>query len=247
MRLLKLEDNGDFSLTEYWGNDVPKYAILSHTWGPNGEEFTFQDLKGSTGKSKPGYDKIRFCGKRAAKDNIHYFWVDSCCIDKSSSAELSEAINSMFRWYQAAERCYVYLSDVSINTSDRHCESSRRWKLDFKMSRWFTRGWTLQELLAPALVEFFSKEEERLGDKQSLGQTLHEITRIPIKILQGEPLSDCSVTERFSWAANRQTTRAEDEAYCLLGIFGVHFPLIYGEGRFSAMKRLLNEVEGPAM
>jgi hypothetical protein len=247
MRLLKLEENGHFSLAEYSGNDVPKYAILSHTWGPNSEEVTFQDLKDSTGKSKPGYDKIRFCGKRAAKDNIHYFWVDSCCIDKSSSAELSEAINSMFCWYQDAERCYVYLSDVSINASDRHCESSRRWKLDFKTSRWFTRGWTLQELLAPASVEFLTNEEERLGDKQSLGQTLHEITGIPTKILQGGPLSDYSVTERFSWATKRQTTRPEDEAYCLLGIFGIYLPLIYGEGRFSAMKRLLNEVEGPAM
>ena len=247
MRLLKLEDNGHFILTEYSGNDVPKYAILSHTWGSDSEEVTFQDLKDGTGKNKHGYRKIHFCGKQAAKDTLHHFWVDSCCIDKSSSAELSEAINSMFRWYQEAERCYVYLSDVLNNTSNGHTESSRRWKPAFKKSRWFTRGWTLQELLAPESVEFFSKEGERLGDKQSLGQTLHEITRIPTKILQGGPLSDFSVTERFSWAANRQTKCAEDEAYCLLGMFGVHLPLVYGEGRFSAMKRLLNEVEGPPM
>jgi hypothetical protein len=194
---------------------------------------------------RAGYNKIMFCAKQAQCDGLRYFWVDTCCINKSSSAELSEAINSMFRWYQNADKCYVYLQDVSNDTPDD--ESLKRWKPAFKRSRWFERGWTLQELIAPTSVEFFSREGEKLGDKQSLLQTLHEITGILTTIFQGGPLSDCNMTDRFSWAANRRTTRAEDEAYCLLGIFGVHFPLIYGEGRFSAMKRLLNEVEGPAM
>ena len=117
MRLLRLEDNGEFSQVEFFGNNIPPYAVLSHTWGADDEEVTLKDLVDGVGKSKAGYSKIRFCGNRAAKDGLQYFWVDTCCIDKSSSAELSEAINSMFRWYQDAARCYVYLSDISVSGS----------------------------------------------------------------------------------------------------------------------------------
>ena len=140
MRLLRLEDDGEFSLVEFFDKNIPCYAVLSHTWGPDDEEVTFNDLVNGAGKSKAGYCKIHFCRKQAAKDGLQFFWVDTCCIDKSSSAELSEAINSMFRWYQDAARCYVYLSDVSVSTSDGDDEFSRRWKLAFKKSRWFTRG-----------------------------------------------------------------------------------------------------------
>ena len=233
MRLLKLENNSEFSLTEFISNETPRYAILSHTWGADGEELTFQDLINGTGESKAGHKKIRFCGKQASKDGLQYFWVDTVCIDKSSSAELTEAINSMFRWYQDAARCYVYLSDVSV----------RRWKPAFKKSRWFTRGWTLQELIAPASVEFFSKEENRLGNKQSLEQSLHEITGIAIQALRGSPLSHFSVDERMSWAAKRQTKREEDAAYSLLGIFNIHMPLIYGEKRQKALNRLQKTIK----
>ncbi|KAI9775928.1 MAG: hypothetical protein M1839_000717 [Geoglossum umbratile] len=243
MRLLRLENDGEFSLVEFIGKNIPCYAILSHTWGSDDEELTFNDLVNGTGKSKAGYRKIRFCGKQAANDGLQFFWVDTCCIDKSSSAELSEAINSMFHWYQDAARCYVYLSDVSVSTSDGDDEFSRRWKPAFKKSRWFTRGWTLQELIAPTSVEFFSKEKQRLGDKQSLEQTLHEITGIAIEALRGSPLSHFSVDERMSWAANRQTKREEDKAYSLLGIFEIHMPLIYGEGREKALIRLQKEIK----
>src|ERR1700729_3419722 len=109
MHLLKLQDDGELSLAEFVGNDIPPYAILSHTWGEDHEEVTFKNIVEGTGKSKAGYAKIRFCGKQATKDGLQYFWVDTCCINKSSSAELSEAINSMFHWYQDAARCYVYL------------------------------------------------------------------------------------------------------------------------------------------
>src|SRR2546421_11180354 len=108
MRLLKLNDGGEFSLTEFVGDNIPRYAILSHTWGADGDEVTFKDLMKGTGEGKAGYQKIRFCGKQAAADDLQYFWVDTCCIDKSSSAEISEAINSMFRWYHDAAKCYVY-------------------------------------------------------------------------------------------------------------------------------------------
>ncbi|KAH8592574.1 hypothetical protein B0O99DRAFT_548496, partial [Bisporella sp. PMI_857] len=243
MRLLQTEEGGGFSLIEHVGDNIPRYAILSHTWGADDEEVSFKDLVEGVGKSKAGYKKIRFCATQAASDGLPFFWVDTCCIDKSSSAELAEAINSMFRWYQDAARCYVYLSDVSVSTSDGDGEFSRRWKSSFKKSRWFTRGWTLQELVAPTSVEFFSEEEQRLGDKQSLEQTLHEITGIAIQALRGSPLSHFNVDDRMSWAANRQTKREEDAAYSLLGIFDIHMPLIYGEGRKKASIRLRKKIE----
>ncbi|KAF1963968.1 HET-domain-containing protein [Bimuria novae-zelandiae CBS 107.79] len=248
MRLLQYTPDGSLSLTEDFTSDekVPRYAILSHRW-QDGHEVTFDDLMTGNEKDKAGYDKILFCARQAQRDGLDYCWVDTCCIDKSSSAELSEAINSMFRWYQKAQKCYVYLSDVSNFTADGDGELSWRWKPAFKQSQWFTRGWTLQELIAPKSVEFLSKEGDLLGSKETLKLLLHEITGIPVKALQGQPLSDHSVTERFSWAANRHTTRPEDESYCLFGIFGIHLPVIYGEGRLSAMKRLLNEIEGPPM
>ena len=238
MRLLQFNDHGEFSLTDNLINNVPPYAILSHTWGEDTDEVTFKDLIGGINKSKPGYKKIQFCGEQARRDGLQYFWVDTCCIDKSSSAELTEAINSMFRWYQKASKCYVYLSDLSIHDYDKsdHSSQSALWK-----SKWYTRGWTLQELIAPPSVEFFSLEGERLGDKRSMEKQIHEITEIAIQALRGDPLSDFSVPERLSWAANRETTREEDKAYCLLGIFGIHMPLIYGEGK-KAFIRLHEEI-----
>jgi hypothetical protein len=156
-------------------------------------------------------------------------WVDTCCIDKSSSAELQEAITSMFDWYRNAVRCYVYLSDVTATQVDPTYDSLL-WKSAFRKSRWFTRGWILQELLAPALVEFFSLEGKRLGDKKSLEALIHDITGIPHRALQGDSMSNFSVAERLSWAEYRQTQRKEDRAYCLLGLFSVFMLLIYGEG-----------------
>ena len=238
MRLLILEARGEFSLTEFSGNKIPPYAILSHTWGDDGEEVTFDDLRDNTGKNKAGYAKIKFCREQAAIDDLQYFWVDTCCIDKSSSAELTEAINSMFRWYHEAAKCYVYLSDVSIHDHDKDDHFSQP---AFRNSRWFTRGWTLQELIAPTSVEFFSLEGKRLGDKRSMENQVHEITGIAIQALRGDPLSDFSVADRMSWAAKRETTREEDKAYCLLGIFDIHMPLIYSEGK-KAFIRLNNKI-----
>ncbi|KAF1996946.1 heterokaryon incompatibility [Amniculicola lignicola CBS 123094] len=168
MRLLLRSSTGEFSLTkEFVGDDViPLYAILSHTW-KEGEEVTFQDLKEGTGQDKAGYNKIRFCGQQAERDGLQYFWVDTCCIDKSNQVVLQDAINSMFRWYQNARECYVYLSDVS---------TVKRKEPAFRVSRWFTWGWTLQELLALRLVKFFSCEGNYLGDKTTLVQQIHEIT-----------------------------------------------------------------------
>jgi hypothetical protein len=235
MRLLRLEDDDTFSLVEYFGKDVPPYAILSHTWGADDEEVAFKDLIEGSSQSRNGYRKLIFCGKQARKDGLKFFWVDTCCIDKSSSAELQEALNSMFRWYQMANRCYVYLSDVSTHsvTENSHL---------FQKSRWFTRGWTLQELIAPVSVEFFSIECDRIGDKLSMMEDIHNVTGIPVQVLQGSPLSSFSTDERMSWAEGRQTKREEDAAYSLLGIFDVYMPLIYGEGRDNAVARLERKI-----
>jgi hypothetical protein len=242
MRLLERKHDGTFSLTEDLIDNIPPYAILSHTWGADGE-VTFNDLINQTYEDKAGYAKIQFCGSQAAKDNLQYFWVDTCCIDKSSSAVLTEAITSMFRWYASAAKCYVYLSDVSTcKAKKRNRRSRATWKSAFRKSRWFTRGWTLQELLAPSPVEFFSSEGERLGDKLTMEQQIYEITGIPIKALRGTSLSEFSVTERMSWTAKRNTTRKEDKAYCLLGLFDIYIPLIYGEGD-NALIRLEEEID----
>ncbi|KAH8767807.1 kinesin light chain [Hyaloscypha sp. PMI_1271] len=241
MRLLE-HKNGEFSLTEDFGNET-RFAILSHTWGA--EEVTFRDLTDGTGKGKAGYRKLQFCGEQARRDGLQYFWVDTCCIDKSNSTELQEAINSMFHWYRNAAKCYVYLPDVSKSACDADDKPNQPyWQSTFQKSRWFTRGWTLQELIAPASVEFFSEEGELLGNKASLERHICEITGIPVKALRGaSSLSDFSVTERIAWSENRETTRKEDIAYSLLGIFDVNMPLIYGEGREKALGRLREEID----
>ncbi|KAM0169111.1 hypothetical protein ACHAPF_010297 [Botrytis cinerea] len=246
MRLLQYSDTGRFTLTKDFigGDQIPPYAILSHTWGPNEEEVTFEDILNGTGEVKPGYEKIRFCGEQAKQDGLLYFWIDTCCINKSNDAELSRSINSMFRWYRNAARCYVYLSDVSgCSVSGNHKCISRLWESDFRKSKWFTRGWTLQELLAPVSVEFFSRERGRLGDKSSLIIQISEITNIPRTALEGHPLSQFSVEERLQWIQHRQTTLEEDKAYSLLGIFDVYILPIYKEGLASAHARLLDEFQ----
>jgi NACHT domain/Heterokaryon incompatibility protein (HET) len=244
MRLLKLNSRSEFTLTtDIITGDTP-YAILSHTWGADEDEVTFDDLQKESGQSKAGYAKIQFCGEQARKDGLQYFWVDSCCIKRSSDSELSESINSMFRWYQGASRCYVYIGDVSTTKRKRGDENAQdAWKQAFRDSRWFTRGWTLQELLAPRSVEFFSKDGHRLGDKQSLDQLIHEITGIPILALRVTSFSQFSAEHKFEWAENRKTTREEDWAYSLLGIFEVSMSVIYGEGRAKAIRRLKREIE----
>jgi Heterokaryon incompatibility protein (HET) len=176
MRLLKVDPTGGFSLTkDLPDNEALKYAILSHTWHQdNNQKVTSEDLNKGTGKGKIGYKKISFCAEQAIQDGIQYIWVDTCCIDKSNNninkaIELQYAINSMFRWYQNAAKCYVYLEDVSVPEVDAGGESHQRlWELSLRKSRWFTRGWTLQELIAPKVVEFFSENWCPLGSKASL-------------------------------------------------------------------------------
>ncbi|KAF2260426.1 TPR-like protein [Lojkania enalia] len=237
MRLLHRNSHGDLTFTDDLHDGIPAYAILSHTWGKDEEEVTFRDMKDGSGRGKKGYKKIKFCGEQAARDGLQYFWVDTCCIDKTNNVELTSAINSMYRWYHGAARCYVYLADVH---ADQPGESST-WEEAFRKSRWFTRGWTLQELIAPRSVEFFSVEGDWLGYKTSLEPLIHNVTKIPVQALRGS-LSEFSVEERITWVDMRITKHGEDMAYCLLGIVNVSLAVIYGEGKAKAIARLKREL-----
>jgi hypothetical protein len=242
MWLLSRSDHGGYRLTEFYDEgDVPPYAILSHRClQPDAAEPTFQDLREGLGQEKLDYRKIVFCGDQAERDGLEYFWVDTCCINKENHTEHQHALRSMFHWYRRSEKCYVYLNDV------RGSDTSiipRSWDSEFHKSSWFTRGWTLQELLAPRSVEFFTYEGARLGSKILLAEQISKITRIPASALNGRTLSQFSREERFGWSRSRETTIPEDRAYSLLGIFGVDMPIAYGEGAGGAIRRLEEAIE----
>jgi hypothetical protein len=244
---MHLVDVRTYKLKSFFTERLPQYAILSHTWGD--EEVTFQEMTGDIGRHKAGFKKIAYACQQALKDGLDWAWVDTCCIDKTSSAELSEAINSMFQWYQASTRCYAYILDYEVEddavkdgTEPSAEESSRVDDDQFRSSRWFTRGWTLQELVAPKTIDFFSRSWKHFGTKATLAAQIESITNIERAfLLHNKALSEASVSKRMSWAASRETTRAEDMAYCLLGIFGINMPLLYGEGR-KAFHRLQTEI-----
>ena len=217
-------------------DDIPEYAILSHTW--DGREMTLQDFNRVDAESLPGFEKVDKCCKLAASRDSEYVWIDTCCIDKNSSAELQEAINSMYRWYKNSAVCFAYLSDVSSNADMTQSTA-------FKESLWFKRGWTLQELIAPRVVEFYGKNDAgvwgEIGTKSSLRSAITEVTGIPVDVLRTGIFQGISVATRMSWASRRKTKRVEDEAYSLMGIFDVHMPMVYGEGK-RAFERLQAEI-----
>ncbi|RYP46812.1 hypothetical protein DL768_007017 [Monosporascus sp. mg162] len=235
MRLINVKTS---KFEEFPEHQTPSYAILSHTWGSDVEELTFRDVeKGITKKPGVGSVKLQGCCQQAMKDRVGYIWIDTCCIDKSNLVELNEAINSMFRWYQRASVCYAYLSDVPGGQNPREDGSK------FRTSRWFRRGWTLQELLAPRRLVFYGSKWQRLGAKAKLRTVIQEITGIPQRFLKGGVnIKSASVAQRMSWAAPRQTTKKEDLAYCLLGLFGIAMPMIYGEGGDRAFFRLQEQI-----
>jgi hypothetical protein len=237
-----LLDTSTFELAEFFDSKTPVYAILSHTW--ENEEISFPEMQSAHAatKKKSGYTKIvKFCQLAKAR-GYEYGWVDTCCIDKRNSADLSEAINSMFRYYYNAGECVIYLFDVpGVVGVDA---ASRQQQLDsFRVSRWFTRGWTLQELLAPKERTFFSRDWAVIDDKPSLTDMLTGITNIDTKILRDRTLlSTFCTAERMSWASKRQTTRSEDMAYSLMGLFNINMPVLYGEGAQRAFRRLQEEI-----
>ncbi|PWY94234.1 HET-domain-containing protein [Aspergillus sclerotioniger CBS 115572] len=271
MRLLNVRT---YRLKEYFDSEIPDYAILSHTWGR--DEVTFQDIQAFARSGyqnqvpdKEGFRKIRYACQQAARDNLEYVWVDTCCIDRSSSVELLEAINSMYQWYLRSSKCYVYLTDVprdhpevlpdekvrkvslggrSIVSVKGRSPSHPEAVMDspFARCRWFTRGWTLQELIAPNDLTFYGSGWNFLGTKASLVSLIFVITGIDQQVLQDstdtkESLRSICISQKMSWAATRRTSRIEDAAYCLLGLFDVHMPVLYGEGR-AAFIRLQEEI-----
>jgi hypothetical protein len=256
---MRLINCNTLEMEEYSEADAPPYVIMSHTWGK--DEVTFQEWNSLNREHlstlKPGgFLKIKRCCEvvllgemNAAEATVNHCWIDTCCIDKTSSSELSEAINRMFRWYEKSVACFVYLSDVSLLTIedlDTYISSNSHNKLyeieEFAYSRWWTRGWTLQELIAPDNLYFFNASWQELGNKSDYSVLIHDITDIPEHVLKFQhTFRRCSLARRMSWASHRQTTREEDVAYSLLGIFGVNMPLLYGEGQ-NAFLRLQEEI-----
>lgn len=260
MRLLNVSS---FKLEQFY-SDIPRYAILSHTWGK--DEVTFDEFP-ILARTSRRLSKADRCCRTTKWFGLNYVWIDTFCINKDSSAELSESINSMYRWYQDAVICLAYLSDVE---GDDVGEGS-----SFRKSRWFTRGWTLQELVAPQNMVFLDSEWEIIGWRgtgwyddewgmndgathlmewmevqdaplpRGISTAVCQVTGIGAQYLQTwyrGNINVATVAEKMSWAAKRETTRPEDMAYSLLGIFSISMPLLYGEGGERAFVRLQEEV-----
>ncbi|KAF2704021.1 hypothetical protein K504DRAFT_364982, partial [Pleomassaria siparia CBS 279.74] len=254
MRLLHIEGDAwgavplKISLCDTVGNDTPPYMILSHRW--RDEEVTFSDMTDidtSKLRLKKGYQKVEASCRIALQQGLHYAWVDTCCIDKSSSAELSEAINSMYNWYAESTMCSAYLDDVDDDAGQWWASAG---------SEWFTRGnsprsngWTLQELIAPTYLRFYSRGWMNLGTRAELAQASGVANGITLAsgvardvLLDPSILDTFTIAEKMSWASSRRTTRGEDQAYLLMGLFGVNMPPLYGEGQRRAFRRLQVEI-----
>jgi hypothetical protein len=245
---MRLLDTATLEFHEYFDSETPRYAILSHTWGS--EEVSFRDMETKesqqTNSMKEGYKKIvDFCTKARCR-SFKYGWVDTCCIDKRSSAELSEAINSMYTYYQKAGECYIYLADVKAFSHTKRIRDAWAEQMNqIKACRWLTRGWTLQELIANTNRRIYTSdwsEVVAIGGLPDIHDIISEATTIPKSVLTQLRMEDVSVSDRMSWAAHRQTTRSEDMAYSLMGLFGVNMPVLYGEGGERAFRRLQEEI-----
>lgn len=230
---MRLINTTTLEIKQFSPSYPPPHAILSHTW--DDEEVSFAEIQSdqSAVHTRRGFRKVvNFCSK-ARELGYDYAWMDTCCIDKRNSAELSESINSMYRYYKNAAVCMVYLSDVTVQSNSGEVPKSIR------TSRWLSRGWTLQELIAPAARLFFDATWNLIDDEEVILHEIQEATGIPQSVLQNsnEVVRFCAA-ERMSWASKRQTTREEDTAYCLMGLFDIYMPPIYGEGGENAFRRL---------
>ncbi|KAK7473174.1 hypothetical protein VKT23_001273 [Stygiomarasmius scandens] len=223
-------DTCTFELVEFRKcSIIPPYAILSHRWNPT-EELTCEEFLHPQEETfyKSGYHKIRAaCQKARLDDDIRYIWIDTCCIKRGEHTDVKTNITSMYGYYQNAEVCYAYLVDIPQPAKQ------------FETSEWFERGWTLQELLAPKTVIFFDKYWQRIGDKHELQDSIHRRTSIPLQVLCGEQsIHDINVLIRVSWAIERETTRPQDQAYCLQGLLGASIVPNYNECKWTAFQRL---------
>jgi hypothetical protein len=249
---MRLINTKTLELEVFYDSEIPRYAILSHRW--EGKELTLKELRGSPDQWKgrevslQGFESLSlkarqqvpkvatFCQK-VLSYGLQWAWVDTCCIDKTSSAELSESINSMFRWYRRADICYAYLNDV---VWQRHNEDECR--AQFRKSEWFQRGWTLQELLAPTWIVFHDKHWQDFGNRNTLTHGISLATGITGSFLNDH--TGASAAMKMSWVANRKTSRIEDMAYCLLGLFDINMPMLYGEGEKAFLRLQLEIIKG---
>lgn len=237
---------------------IPPYAILSHRW--IGQEIVFQDFEsvpkaqlrslppanpvpktavGAVSQdSTASVYKIAGACAKARGAGIRHLWIDTVCINKFDSRELSSAINSMFKWYSNAAICYVYLYDVTWDTAANTPDSDR--DQQFRQSKWFTRGWTLQELLAPRQLEFFDRDWRYIGSKHDLVDSIVDATGISRDHLLGD-FRTASTAQKMSWLSRRTTSIVEDRAYCMLGLFDVFLEPRYGQGTEEFM-RLQREI-----
>ena len=261
---MRLLHSTEWRFQEFFDDEIPPYAILSHRWGP--DEVSYQSLQSAIREMEAGGEptlpgkgflKIQKCRQLAATGQYEWVWIDTCCINKESSAELSEAINSMYRWYFNARICYIYLADVQeisappLYKGEPQDEglmlkrARERALEDFKKSEWFSRGWTLQELLAPVSAVFYDTSWRLFNTRDNLAEVIHAITGIEPHLLRGTGrvarIASTSAARKMSWLGSRKTSRVEDMAYCMLGLFNVNMPLLYGEGS-KAFVRLQLEI-----
>jgi hypothetical protein len=230
MRFLRVEfdpdKKGDIRITlcdhaETEGSNV-RYAILSHC--PQKDEVLFADMAdpdraySQETKGKQGFAKLEMCSRIALDHGLQYVWIDTCCIDKNSSAEISEAINSTFRYFAESELCIAYLDDLEDHTKD-----------DYFLSRstWFSESWTLPALVASGDLHYYSHNWKKLGSKASLSRQTSHVSGVTERVLvDPSALASICVSEKMSWAARRTTLRAEDRAYSLMGLFDINMPLL---------------------
>ncbi|KAL1941954.1 hypothetical protein VTO73DRAFT_6484 [Trametes versicolor] len=258
MRLLDISQFPKLKFCEVTDLNKARYAVLSHVWNKEKDEGgfipepTFQEVAEVVLQhygvlpEEPKFDKLRSFCQVAHTHGYKLAWADMCCIDKTSSAEVSEAIASMFYWYRTADVCYAYLKDVPSSVQPLVSP-----EIVLLSSEWFRRGWTLQELIAPRSLIFLSSDWRAFGTKSSLANYIMSITHIPTAVLIHEQsVHSVSVAQRMSWAAGRHTLRPEDQAYCLMGLFGIQIPVMYGEGTYAFIRlqeEILKRIPDPTL
>lgn len=258
-RNMRLLNTKTLDIHEFLPDDIPRYAILSHRWQK--EEVSFKQYtkrhKYPKIKRLKGFTKIEGFCRIARERRMEWAWIDTCCIDSRSSAEVSEAINSMWRWYEDADECYIYLCDVHMEDDNLNVLAQ------VEISEWFDRGWTLQELIAPYCRVFYSSAWKKIGhilgpsfylenfdrddpcgeeSLESFAQLISRLSNVPLLCLLRRNVDFYGIGERISWSVGRSTSRPEDVAYSLMGLLGVNMPLFYGEGMEKAFIRLQLEL-----
>ncbi|KAK6435197.1 hypothetical protein LTR95_008617 [Oleoguttula sp. CCFEE 5521] len=233
---MRLLDTGTYEVGDPQYSITERYAILSHRW--HAKEISYQQLESAEKIARsitlPHFAKIQSACAKAASLGYQWLWIDTCCINKQDNAELTESLNSMYKWYNVDHITAKGPTPFAVAATD---ESK------VPESEWFTRGWTLQELLACKTARFYDVNWDEIGTKATLALDLQRITRIEAGYLHHrKSLHLASIATKLSWACDRVTTRPEDKVYSLVGLFDVYLPIQYGEGLKKAFRRLQLEL-----